>query len=89
VRHWDDIEKLHLALVNVDLANLHPLHADPVRVQLAVEVGALHAEGLGGAGDVAGELAELGQDVQLLELVARFAERQVRADVDGGRRAPS
>src|SRR5713101_8980203 len=34
------------------------LDRDAVRVQLSIEIRALHAEGVGGAGDVAGEVAK-------------------------------
>src|SRR3954451_7983674 len=60
---------------------LRTLDADAVRVQFAIEVRALHAEGVGGAADVAGELAEARQDVLLLEFVARFFQRQTRIDL--------
>src|SRR5687768_10290537 len=47
-----------------------PLHRNPIGVQLPVQVGPFDAEGVGGAGDVAGEFLEAGQDVLTLELVA-------------------
>src|SRR5439155_10033799 len=57
-----------------------PLDRNSVRVQLAIEVRSLHAEGVGGTADVAGKFAEPEEDVLLLELVPRVLERQVWRD---------
>src|SRR6266542_3837143 len=59
---------------------LRPLDCNSVRVQLTVEVRALDAEGVGGAGDVAGEVAQPGQNELLFEGVARLLQRQVGRD---------
>src|SRR5213595_1571390 len=57
-----------------------PLDRDPVRVKLPIEIRALDAEGVGGAGDVAGEIAQARQDELLLEGVTGLLQRQVRRD---------
>src|SRR5262249_40813658 len=52
------------------------LLVDTERLELAMERRALHAHELGGAGDVAPEAADLGDQVFALEHLARIAQRQ-------------
>src|SRR5262249_53754526 len=54
----------------------HRRSVDPERLELAMQRRALHADELGGAGNIAAEAADLGDQIFAFEYLARVAQRQ-------------